>query len=177
MAQSLLFFAGISNIGLPSSIASGVRYADKYVVTSDRERIKRIVLPFYQAIGSVEGDYLLQDAPGLIFRRDEWSGSSTDIRSTLESRMVEDLLVVQSLLLSLWLTKDNAATVDNAWIFLVDGTKFNVHTSSWAARPSCSNGRFDLVEFSSEEFRIARTSTNLQFDLDGYISGGGGRRY
>ena len=171
MAQSLLFFAGISNIGLPNSVASGVRYADKYVITSDRERIKRTVLPFYQAIGSVEGDYLVQEAPGMILRRDEWGGSSKDIRSTLESRIVEDLIVVQGLLLSLWLTKDNAATVDNAWIFAMDGSKFNVHTSSWAVRPSCSNGRFDQVEFSSEDFRIARMSTNLKFDTEGYISG------
>lgn len=171
MKNSYIFFAGISNIAFPVVGGSGERYADSYVITSDRVKIRNIVKPFYDALGSVECDYLCDEVPAIIYKRENWDGELKDTRDILENKMIENLLVVQKLFLSLWLTKDNSATLDNGWVFITGNGKFVAHTNTWSTRPSCSDGRYDIVSFDVEEFRQARRGFNIDSGQQIYLSG------
>lgn len=154
-----LFFCGLDQILLPQTTSAGEKFLDEYYITKDAKKISELILPYESAIGSLEKDYLKEEGRAVIYRKnsiDYKSLNLEEISKNLSRMLIDDMLAVKNLDAALWMVKDSACYFDRAWIVATLNGKAIVNNNTWCSRPSCSDGSFQHVSFSSEEFKNAR---------------------
>lgn len=155
-----LFFIGLVGIDLPNAPAPGITLRHNLKVTTDREFIKRLISQYTDRIGSVEADFLVYTARGVVFSRGMVDIQLDRLADAINGLLVQNLAEIQMWMLSLWTLKDNAVDADVGWMAVNCSGTETLNNNRWSSLVSKAGGTRELTMFSAQELREA-TSLSL----------------
>lgn len=164
MVDDVIFFTGINQIDIPKTSRDGERFAERFYITNDRNKIKSIIDRFRYNIGSVEYKYLAEVCPAFVYSWESISGENNPfVNFDINRSTINNITIVQLFINNLWVVKDNAIYQDRGWAFRSADSV--IHNNILCSRNTTSRGSDDIVEFSHDELKFARLITK-----DNYVS-------
>jgi len=150
MAFVIQFVSVLLNIEVSEPLGVGIRLTDKLYLSNDRQILQRIVDPAASAvIGKLEYDYIHSSN---LFVYGEWLlEDNSSIREPI-SILNEHLRDLRSLLILLWLLRDNAAEFESSFLFERNGLlPLCVASNCWSSMTTRHDLKTTLVQFSQAE--------------------------
>jgi hypothetical protein len=162
MSSEVLFFTGINQIAISKTPRDGERFADRFYLTTDRNKIKSVIDIFRLSIGSVEYKYLSEKCSAFVYCIERIDTATPKmVGFNLSEHTNNNNIIVQLFMQSLWTIKDNAADQDRGWSIVQPGGLVN--NNIIATRNTTAAGEYKSVEFTHEELKSARLLTQTSY--------------
>ncbi len=149
------FFLGLTGIVLPALVAPGFQIGPRLKLIRDAPAANRMLAGYADHLGSLEYDFLTSRAPALAYARETVSIDRDAPAEWINALLLQRLSEMQSILLRLWLIKDNAADPDIGWMAVKFGDGVIVNSNRWSGAYSKADGTSEPTAFSRDELRSA----------------------
>ena len=155
MTMKQLCVAALLHIRVSGALGRGERLGRDIFLTNDSETIKKLITPtMLLAFGGLEMQ-ALAEAGMVAYRLAELPARPSS--EGAERAVLEFLLDLKKFQMALWLVRDNAASIERAFLeWPHRGRDPVASTNHWDALCSMASGTRDPATFTREEFRSAR---------------------
>lgn len=149
------FFLGLTGIVLPALSVPGLQIGPRLKVIKDAPAASRMLAAYADNLGSVEYHFLTRKAPALVYAHERVPVDPVAPGEWINGLLLQRLSEMQSILLRLWLIKDNAVDPDVGWMAVKFGNSTIVNSNRWSGAYSRADGTSEPTAFSRDELRNA----------------------
>lgn len=154
---SSTFFLGLTGILLPAITVPGPLIGPRLKVINDPPAAGRMLAAYADNLGLLEYDFLTSKAPALVYAQERVQIDPVAPGEWINALLLQRLSEMQSILLRLWLVKDNAVDPDIGWMAVKFGGGTIVNNNRWSGAYSKADGSSEPAAFSRDELRDAAT--------------------
>jgi hypothetical protein len=151
------FFLGLTGITLPAIAVPGLQIGPRLKVINDPPAAGRMLAAYADNLGLLEYDFLTRKAPALAYVQERVQIDPAAPGEWINALLLQRLSEMQSILLRLWLIKDNAVDPDIGWMAVKFGDGTIVNNNRWSGAYSKAGGTSEPTAFSRDELRAATT--------------------
>lgn len=157
-----LFIVALHGLKIQGNLGRGIRLFDTHLLTNDSDGVSSILTEhFKKIVGPLECRALLGDRPIIYAIHEHGPGGLAS--DQMLSFLNQQLKMVQTFLMCLWLVKDNAVNTELGFIeYPYKESSVSSVSSNYRPLRFCSGlGNFTTMEFTPDEIRRSRKFCNM----------------